>query len=144
MIFRRNQERNYGGGHGQLPPQMNCLPPQLPPDGKFGYSKSCNVKFQAVLLLLAILKSMITLIVRLMHAPCCMAHLDGNLVSLLEILCTVLAEIITLSNHRQAPGLDLLAAVDLIQVVFNRLSDLRCGDEFYQIWNVSARTYCRK
>ena len=51
---------------------------------------------------------------------------------------SLLAEISTLSDHLQAPGLDLSAAVDLIQVVHKRLSDLRSDEEFDKIWNESA------
>jgi hypothetical protein len=62
------------------------------------------------------------------------AQIDGKFILLHEIFCVVLTETNTLSNLLQAPGLDLAAAVDLIQVIAVRVTELRSDDEFEKIW----------
>jgi hypothetical protein len=63
-----------------------------------------------------------------------LAQIDGSFILLLEIFCTILGETKTLSDQLQATSLDLAAAVDLIQVVAIRLTELRSEEEFEKLW----------
>jgi hypothetical protein len=59
-----------------------------------------------------------------------LVQIDGSFILLLEIFCTILGETKTLSDQLKATSLDLAAAVDLIQVVAIRLTELRSEEEF--------------
>ena len=62
------------------------------------------------------------------------SQVDGKFILVLEICCVVFSETKTLSDHLQSATLDLAAAVDLIQVVALRLTELRNDDEFEKMW----------
>ena len=63
-----------------------------------------------------------------------LAQINGSFILLLEIFYTILGETKTLSDQLQATSLDLAAAVDLIQVVAIRLTELRSEEEFEKLW----------
>lgn len=61
------------------------------------------------------------------------AQMDGTFILLLIMFCTILAETKTLSDHLQAPGLDLSESVSLVHVVSDRLTALRDDDTFQKV-----------